>query len=266
MPDAFTLQDALPLVRCAVCGGSVALSGGAAHCTSCGRSYSLVNGALQFTDMAVDPEHGGTVARLLQRTAANPTVYNLVARALGIRRIGALLESKFADATGTVADIGAGTGTLSRHLPSGARYLWIDPDPKKLRGFRVEDPEAAALLADATRLPLVDDAVEWSACTAVSHHLDDAGLDALLSEAARVTRDRFLLFDAVASPRIASRALWRYDRGAHVRHEDQLVERIGRHFEDMVVDRLRIWHSYVLVVARPRSEDVPDAAGATSVR
>jgi SAM-dependent methyltransferase len=151
-----------------------------------------------------------------------------------------------------VLDLGAGTGSLAEALPPEATYVWLDPDPLKLRGYLAKTSSPTAVVADATQVPFADSSVDWSVSVALSHHLDDSALELFVSEASRVTKKRFVFLDAVASPRLASRALWKYDRGAWPRTASQLEQALSRRFEIEVVERFRIVHEYILITCVPR--------------
>lgn len=240
-------------LRCTACGGELDANGVALRCVQCGATYPTVDGAPQFIDAAVDPERGSPAARVLQRAAANPLVYNAITLVFGEPIIGRVLQRQLADAGGkTILDVGAGTGNLADRIPRTARYVWLDPDPRKLEGLRRKRPDVPALLADAARIPLADASVDWAASVAVSHHLPDDALAASLHETARVTRERFLFLDAVASRRITGRLLWRYDRGAFVRSRDTLLDALAVDFDLEIVRDVRLWHDYVLCVGTPR--------------
>lgn len=91
-------------------------------------------------------------------------------------------------------------------------------------------------------------------CIGVSHHLTDAELDVAIGEIARIqtpTRS-FFFFDPVLAPdRMASRFLWRRDRGAHPRIAKQIVGLLQKHVQ--VVQRFEqtVWHRYLGCRCRP---------------
>src|SRR5439155_24151670 len=105
---------------------------------------------------------------------------------------------------------------------------------------------SAAVLGDATNLPLRDRSVDWAICVSVSHHLDDHGFGLMLDELRRVTRDRVVFLDAVASPAVRSRLLWRYDRGRHPRPVEVLRRELSSRFEIVSAEEFTTLHRYLL--------------------
>jgi SAM-dependent methyltransferase len=152
----------------------------------------------------------------------------------------------------TVLDVGAGTGSLARLLPPGAVYWALDNDPAKLRRLSVKVPYARCLEGSALEIDLPDEAVDWTVCVAVAHHLDDEELPRLFAELARVTRHRLVFLDPVwTSGRGIAKLLWRYDRGSHPRSAETLLSVLGRHFEVESVERFRVLHECVLCSGSP---------------
>ncbi len=150
-------------------------------------------------------------------------------------------------------DVGAGTGIALSLLPEHTRYIWLDTDTAKLRGVRTPGAHARAIIGDATRLPLRDRCVDVALCLAVSHHLTDARLEAMLGELARVVHRRLIFLDAlVVGASIRSRLLWAIDRGRHPRTLDTLRAAIERRFEIVTLEEYAVHHRYVLCTAVPR--------------
>jgi SAM-dependent methyltransferase len=248
---ASVLADVL---RCPACGGELAASGGALTCSGCGAEYAVRDGAVwlaageEFHD-----ERGGLATRALHRVVANPRVYDAVQRTVGTPETARRIRGHLAGASGKlVLDVGAGTGRLRPTLPEGATYLWLDADPAKLHGFRAKWPGEPAVVSDAAELPFRDASVDYALCVALAHHLADDELARLVDELARVVRERVILMEPLRVDALVPRALWRYDRGAHPRAEEELVTALGRGFEVETRERYAKLHRYLLVTARPR--------------
>jgi SAM-dependent methyltransferase len=97
-----------------------------------------------------------------------------------------LVDQLAIDATSTVADLGAGTGKLTRALvPRVARVIAVEPGPEMLAQLRRAVPEAEAILAAAEAIPLGDDAVDAVVCGQSFHWFRT---DEALREIARVLR------------------------------------------------------------------------------
>ena len=152
----------------------------------------------------------------------------------------------------TLLDIGAGTGMVARLVPPGTRYVWLDNDTLKLRGFLSKAINGYAVLGDAARLPFRDGAADWTVMVEVSHHLADDALNACLHEAARVTNHRFLFVDATRGSRLRSRLMWQLDLGRFPRSDDELVQALDARFEIEAVERFRVNHDHLLCVCAPR--------------
>jgi len=194
--------------------------------------------------------------------ADDPRVYDAIQFLAGRHVIDKRVRRVLADAAGaTVLDVGAGTGTIAGLLPAGAQYWALDNDPAKLERLAHKVPGARRLLRSAVDTGLEDAAADWTVCIDVAHHLDDRELPGFVRELARITRHRLVFVDPLWSARPSlGRVLWRYDRGAHPRTAQRLVEALGEAFEIESTDRFRAIHRYVMCVCRPRRAAASAAA------
>ena len=190
---------------------------------------------------------------MLRKLVGNPRLYDAIQIVCGLRHTHARLRPIMAETAGQVVlDIGAGTGLVVPLLPEVCRYVWLDNDPLKLAGA---GPAARrlAVIGDATRLCFGDRSVDVALCLALSHHLADGELEALMSELGRVVRHRLVVLDALAMPgRPVSRLLWAIDRGSYPRAGERLRAAIERSFVIETTDYYAVYHSYMLCTARPR--------------
>jgi SAM-dependent methyltransferase len=235
------------LLLCPSCGGDLRNEGDGLLCAGCSRTYARDEGTpVLLLAPPAEQAPPGLAGRALASVVARPAVYDLVQRLAGIeaifRKVGPTLA---ATQGGLVLDVGAGTGIVEPRLPRSARYVWLDSDPQKLRGFRAKS-QAPALLADATGIPLRDASVDWALSVFVAHHLDDAQLGQMFDELRRVSKRVFLL-DAVLSPRRISRLLWRYDRGRHPRQASVLRRELASRFRLLDDEEFTVRHTYLLV-------------------
>lgn len=241
----------LELLACPSCSAVLTEGTTTLVCESCDRVYPLRDGTpdlLLARPFAPSQNTFGFVSRGFQSATATPFVYDVVQQLAGARKLVDRIEPKLEVATGAVVlDVGAGTGSLERLLPASARYLWLDSDPKKLRGFRAKS-QAPAILADATGIPLRSHSVEWGLSVGVSHHLNDGQLGRMLDELRRVAT-KLLFLDAVRTPRRTSRLLWHVDRGDYPRTADKLRTEIGARFDIASDEEFTIYHQYLLVTA-----------------
>jgi SAM-dependent methyltransferase len=194
--------------------------------------------------------------------ADDPRVYDLIQLLAGRHVIDMRLRRVLAGASGAVVlDVGAGTGSVARLLPPGTSYWALDNDPAKLQRLESKVPGARRLLRSALDTGLDDEAVDWSVCVDVAHHLDDEQLPHLVTELARLTRGRLVFVDPLWSQRPSlGRVLWRYDRGAHPRTADRLLQALQARFEIESVERFRAIHRYIMCVCRPRRAALQVAA------
>jgi ubiquinone/menaquinone biosynthesis C-methylase UbiE len=182
-----------------------------------------------------------------------PRVYDALQPLAGQYVVNRRLRPAVASARGqTVLDIGAGTGNLAHLLPHGAVYWALDNDPAKLRRLAAKIPTARCIEGSALNIDLPEEAVDWTVCVAVAHHVDDEDLPQLFAELARVTRRRLVFLDSLfTSRRGIAKLLWRYDRGSYPRSAETLLSALGSHFDVERVERFRVLHEYVLCSGPP---------------
>ena len=198
---------------------------------------------------------GQGLGRLLQRLAANSTIFDwtrhLAYAGARERLAGALALGR----RERLLDIGCGTG-FAAGLLKGA-YVGVDREWGGLRmaARRRADADFAAMSADA--LAFRTGAFDKAACIHMVHHLDTALLDAMLQELRRVVRGPVVVLDAApdeANP--IERFLLRHDRGHFVRPRHELRAILSRWY---AVEREDVFHnaihtlSQVLFVLTPRS-------------
>lgn len=207
---------------------------------------------------AMDAAGGpGLLRRVYHSALARPTVYDFLQRHGGGVPIAARVRTVLAGTAGrTVLDVGAGTGMVADILPSEARYVWLDNDRLKLTGFIAKGVPALTILGDAAQLPFRDAAVDVVTMVEVAHHLPDEAFSAFLSEAARVTGERFVLADGLRTGRLRSRILWALDLGRHPRTDDELQAALSRCFEIREIVRFRVNHDHVIYDCVPRKRPV----------
>ena len=123
-------------------------------------------------------------------------------------------EALFADLSGTVVEIGPGTGANLPHLPRDVRWIGIEPNPHMHTRLRQRATtmgiDAEFRLASAQGLEFDDASVEVVLGTLVLCSVPDPA--AVLAEVRRVLRPggRFIFIEHVAAPR--GTLLWRTQR------------------------------------------------------
>src|ERR1700757_2794342 len=112
------------------------------------------------------------------KIASHPWVYDriqtLAGQAQSFKRISKLTAALHPE---IVVDVGGGTGTWRSLWPTNCRYICLDIELPKLKGFRSKVPGGLAILSDATRMPIAGAAADVVICMAVLHHLTDAMSD-----------------------------------------------------------------------------------------
>jgi len=129
-------------------------------------------------------------------------------------RIAPRKKALFADLSGTVVEIGPGTGANLPYLPRDVRWIGIEPNPH-MRGRLHQRAAATGIvaefrLASAQGLELDDASVDVVISTLVLCSVPDPA--AVLAEVRRVLRPggRFVFIEHVAAPR--GTLLWRLQR------------------------------------------------------
>jgi len=200
------------------------------------------------------------LTRILHEIVAHPRIYDWVQVLAGAdlmrRRLAAIVVQRCPSSPSIVLDLGGGTGLYRGLWPSAGRYVCLDLDTVKLRGFREKRLGDPAICADATRVPFNTDSVDVVVCTSLSHHLSDGHLEQMVSESARVLRvgGTFVFVDPVWEPsRLIGRLIWKYDRGSNPRRAGRLHDVIATHLRIVHEERYSIYHEYLLCVgAKPQ--------------
>lgn len=243
----------LELVVCPSCQSKLRADAAGLRCTGLGHAFDLhdrVPVLMTETDAERRPS---ALARLRYAVLGNPRLYDFHQKHGGGRPIAAQVGNALDDVgDATLLDVGAGTGMVASLVQAETRYVWLDNDSLKLRGFIAKSIDGFAVLGDAARLPLGDRTADWTVMVEVSHHLPNDALGACLDEVARVTRDRFVFVDALRGNRLRSKLLWQFDLGRYPRSERELVDALKVSFDVQEVERFRVNHDHILCVCRPR--------------
>jgi ubiquinone/menaquinone biosynthesis C-methylase UbiE len=190
---------------------------------------------------------------MLHKIAAHPWVYDHIQILAGREQVlNRILRSTVALRAETVVDVGGGTGAWRRLWPAGCRYVCLDIEMPKLKGFRSKVPSGFAVLSDATRMSIATESADVVMFIAVAHHLTDAMLEQVFDEALRVLRvgGKLILLDPVLNRELLmGRILWRLDRGSYPRTVEELHEKLISRFKVIHWEKFAIYHEYVLGIA-----------------
>lgn len=191
--------------------------------------------------------------KIIHAPLSAPQAYDLVQRLVGSAEIARRLQARLADTDGQVVlDVGAGTGLYMSLFPLGAKYIWLDLDRHKEKGFRARSSTAMGVMSDGTRIALIDQSVDCVLCVALSHHIPDDRLPLLFQELARVTRKKLVFLDAVKSSNPIGNLLWTLDQGSFPRPESALRSAIETYFEIKTLESFHVYHHYILCVGVPK--------------
>jgi len=194
------------------------------------------------------------VTSLADRVLGSPRLYDRVQRAFGIDQLRREIASVITRLEpGRLLDVGAGTAIFYPIVPPDFEYIALDVDDRKLARIGEKFPEVRTVRGSGTELPFADQAVDYTLCINVAHHLNDDELEPLVSELARVSRRKLVFVDPLRAPRVASNLLWALDRGSHPRQADALRWALERHFVLEEFATFTIYHAYVMAVAAPGS-------------
>ena len=198
---------------------------------------------------------------MFRRLVDSPALYDVLQRLVGHTEFKRHL-ARHLDALplrARVVDVGSGTGTLGATLDRD-RYVCLDLDGAKLRRSRREGGVRLAVQGDATACPLAAACADAVICAKLTHHLDDRSLTAAFAEMLRLVSPLgvVIVADAVASPRLISRVLWRIDRGSHVRSAEAILDAVPRSARVVTRERFRLgrFHEFLLFVVRPNAHVV----------
>jgi ubiquinone/menaquinone biosynthesis C-methylase UbiE len=189
------------------------------------------------------------IIETFQKMAAHPWVYDRIQTLAGQgQNLDRISRQTAAMRVETVVDVGGGTGASRKLWPVGCRYVCLDIEMPKLKGFRSKVPSGLAVLSDATRMSIATESADVVMCMAVAHHLTDPMLDQVFEEALRVLRvgGRLILLDPVLNRELLmGRILWRLDRGSYPRTAEELREKMEGRFKIVHWEKFAIYHEYV---------------------
>jgi len=135
-----------------------------------------------------------------------------------------------AEGLSPVVDVGCGDGELHRQLP--ARWPWIGIDRSPTMLARAPNPSA---LAEAQKLPLPDESAGAVAMLWMLYHLADP--ETAIAEARRVLRPGGLLIACTNSREDSPELAHVYKIGPITFDAEIATDMVGRHFEEVEVDR-----------------------------
>ena len=133
-----------------------------------------------------------------------------------------------------ILDIGCGTGEFSP-LFRGHEYTGIDISPRYINFAARVHTHGAFSVMDATQLQFPDQSFDYILVMAILHHLSNADVDKVLSEARRVLKPGGKLL-IIEDAKIDELRNWfvkltqRFDKGDFIRPPEQYRPLISRYF------------------------------------
>jgi ubiquinone/menaquinone biosynthesis C-methylase UbiE len=175
--------------------------------------------------------------KAVERALEVPAVYsfNQFIGQATVRRYRRLLAEEVpCDATTSILDLGCGTGSTSRVVVG--RYSGVDINPSYVETAQRRHPDAKFFEMDCSKLAFPDASFDLATTIATTHHLTDAGLEAMTLEALRVVRPggAFHLIDAILPINrraFAKEFFFRMDRGRFPRRIEELAAVVSRRAE-----------------------------------
>ena len=187
---------------------------------------------------------------ILHKIAAHPWVYDRIQTAAGQRKsLERIAKQVAAMPVETVIDVGGGTGATRELWPRSCRYICLDIEMPKLRGFHSKAPGGFGVMGDATRMPIASDVADVVVCMAVVHHLTDDMFEKVIGEALRVLKPggSLVLLDPVLNRnRWLGLVLWKLDRGSNPRTAEELRKKVESRFRIAHWENYSVYHEYVL--------------------
>ena len=184
------------------------------------------------------------IGERLEAALSTPRVWHFLRKLpeFDYRRTKERIRRILGDESGTVLDLGCGTGEYAE-LFSANRYVGLDLSPHFVRYASARLPGFVFLVGDAQRLPFEDDRFHRVLVNGIIHHLDDGSADRLLGEVERIVRpsgDVLVIEDVPSSAaNLPGRLMHAMDQGDHIRTAEAYAELIGRHLSITRTDAYR---------------------------
>ena len=192
-----------------------------------------------------------SVRGLMHKLVSSPAIYDFCQKMAGGYITQPILEKEFASLSnsGSVLDVGGGTGIIRPFVPNAWNYTCLDSDSRKIEGFHRKFPKDKAIKASATDIPAPDESYDLCILSCVSHHLETSELKSALNEISRVLRKggQLLFKDAIWNPRnIEGRLLWFFDRGSFPRPKSELEGLLKKKFVIHKERSFKVIHEYII--------------------
>lgn len=163
----------------------------------------------------------------IHKILENPAVYDTCQKILsfiaaGNKGMGNFLEETLGSGTGSILDIGCGTGRFAKIF--GGRYTGIDNNPQYIACAKKYAPEGNFFVADSSDVGFLNRQFDYVLSICTFHHLSDEQVKKTVARMKEMANKKIFIIDPVYPPlfNILGYLLFKLDRGQYRRTFDQL--------------------------------------------
>ncbi|MBL4653818.1 MAG: class I SAM-dependent methyltransferase [Flavobacteriales bacterium] len=195
------------------------------------------------------------IRKIIHSIVAIPVVYDLAQYVLGGRVVVPKFQKQCEQITfsdGWIVDYAGGTGRARTFFKQISKYLLLDIDMVKIKGFRKKYPNDLVCHADVTCPPITPESADLVMAQSLMHHLTDEQMNAMFDEIPRILKPggMLLICEPLAnSSRYWGRLLWRYDRGSFPKPLDSLLAKVQENHTIIHQETFTVLHDYLIVTA-----------------
>jgi ubiquinone/menaquinone biosynthesis C-methylase UbiE len=193
--------------------------------------------------------------KLLHKLLAFPLMYNLLQTFFGVQKKKQILRNAliFNIPSPIIVDVGGGTGLYADIWPKNSKYICLDNDLIKLKGYQPNHSSEYKLCGDATQIPLNTNTADYLFSSSMSHHIPEDLLEKMMSDLSRVLKPTgsLIFIDAILIPKShLNNFLWSLDRGEFPHTSQSLEDIISKYFHITLIKKFSIYYDYIMIIAK----------------